>query len=166
MWQEPYSYILAGRSQRPGLLGCCLSLGQSRPRLETCTRCNGRFAARRPTRIFGADRLQRDTLRLATNCRNDRVDDSRRVSREALCFGRLTNRSDADDHVSTIRPQMSARSDKAINPPLDFRLFFPAMRHRMLLTCAGETVILLAAKRRPRPWPSFGVLVKLLADLR
>jgi hypothetical protein len=38
-----------------------------------------------------------------TNCVTDRVDDRSRVSHEALRFGRQTNHSDADDHVSTIR---------------------------------------------------------------
>jgi hypothetical protein len=47
--------------------------------------------------------LPQGTQRLVTNCVTDRLDDLRRVSHEALRFGRWTNLSDADDHVSTIR---------------------------------------------------------------
>jgi hypothetical protein len=50
--------------------------------------------------------LIQDTHRLVTNSVTDRVNDLRRVSREAMRFGRQTNHSDADVHVSTIRPSL------------------------------------------------------------
>jgi len=48
------------------------------------------------------DRLSANTHRPVTNDPPDRRNDFRGVSRGATRFGRLTNHSDVDDHVSTI----------------------------------------------------------------
>jgi hypothetical protein len=87
----PYSYLFPARSQQLGRAalqqpGAGLGCGE-----------------RSGCAVSASDMLLLGTHRPVTNRRPDRTTISGRVSHGATRFGRQTNHSDVDDHVSTIR---------------------------------------------------------------
>jgi hypothetical protein len=106
---EPYSYSPPSRPQQAGSSGSSQAWRRTWLRLEAGPAiCDN---ARSGTDVFASwfsvrSRrfiLQVKTLRLVTNSEPDRANDSGRVSHEALRFDHLTNHSDGDCDVSTIR---------------------------------------------------------------
>ena len=97
--QLPNSSSVPGRSQQAAEAGLI-------PSLEPTTLAARDLRATFARLLVGVRFMvlfSQNTHRLATNLAPHRCDDLERLSREAMCLGRLTNRSDVGDHASTIR---------------------------------------------------------------